>query len=134
MLLNIKTGYNGVTQRPMDEIAIVVSSLREVEKRAIRFVFTDRHAYLQASEFYNDLGNLDRINWSILKARDFRRDPEDPGKLEHYQAEALVHQHLPIEAVLGVICYRAEQQAQVQGSCDNLGLLTKVLCKPDWYL
>lgn len=134
MLLNIKTGYNGVTRRPMEEIAIVVSSLREVQKHPVGFVFTDRHAYLQAAEFYNDLERLDQIDWPILKVRDFKRNPEDPGKFERYQAEALIHRHLPIAAVLGVVCYRAEEQEQLQGTCDNLALQTRVLCKPDWYL
>src|SRR6266849_5957268 len=47
MLLNIKTGRVGVTQRPMSEIAILVSSLPEMQKQAIPFVFTDRHAVLE---------------------------------------------------------------------------------------
>jgi ssDNA thymidine ADP-ribosyltransferase, DarT len=134
MLLNIKTGFHGVTQRPMQEIVIVVSSLREVEKRGIDFLFTDRHAYLKTAEFYDDLGRLDRIAWPILQTRDFKRDLEDPGKIERYQAEALIYNHLPIDAVLGVVCYAKEQQEHVQGNCDNLGLPMKILCKPDWYL
>lgn len=134
MLLNIKTGFNAVTRRPMEEIAILVSSLREVQNRGIGFVFTDRHAYLQAAEFYNDLERLDRIDWPILQTRDFKRDPEDPGKFERYQAEALVYRHLPIGAVLGVVCYGTQQQEHVQQNCDNLGLPMKALCKPSWYL
>jgi ssDNA thymidine ADP-ribosyltransferase DarT-like protein len=134
MLLNIKTGFNGVTQRPMEEIAILVSSLREAQERGIGFVFTDRHAYLQAAEFYNDLERLDRIAWPILQARNFKRDPDDPGKFERYQAEALIYRHLPIDAILGVVCYGAQQQEHVQQNCDNLGLPMKALCKPSWYL
>lgn len=30
---------------------------------------------------------------------------DDPAKFERYQAEALVHQYCPIEALLGMICY-----------------------------
>jgi hypothetical protein len=134
MLLNIKTGFNGVTQRPMEEIAIVVSSLREVQKLGVGFVFTDRHAYLQAAEFYNDLDRLDRIDWPILQARDFKRDPEKPGKFERYQAEALIYRHLPVAAVMGVVCYGQEQQEHIQKNCDNLGLLMKILRRPEWYL
>lgn len=134
MLLNIKTGYNGVTQRPMEEIAILVSSLREVQKHGIGFVFSDRHAYLQATNFYNDLERLDQIDWTILQARDFRRNPEDPGKFERYQAEALIHRHLPVAALSGVVCYGQKQQEHIQKNCDNFGLPMKVLRKPDWYL
>src|SRR5277367_3735724 len=62
MLFNIKTG-RGVTQRPMSEIAILVSSLPEIQRQAIPFVFTDRHAVLQAAQFFNHLNRLDRIDW-----------------------------------------------------------------------
>lgn len=134
MLLNIKTGRNGVTQRPMEEIAILVSSLREVQKHDIPFVFADRHAYLRHANFYNDLDRLDQIPWAVIRARDFKRDPDDPGKFERYQAEALIYRHLPIDCVLGVVCYGTQPQEQVQQLCDTLALQMRVLCKPDWYL
>lgn len=134
MFYNIKTGYNGVTKRPMNEIAILVSSLRDVHKQGIPFVFTDRHAYLQAAEFYNDLDNLDQIDWPILQARDFRRDPDDPGKVERYQAEALIYQHLPLAAVLGIICYREGERRKIEEECGKIEVTKQVICKPDWYL
>lgn len=134
MLYNIKTGYNGVTKRPMEEIVILVSSLREVHKQGIAFVFSDRHAYLQAAEFYNNLARLDQIDWPRLQARDFRRDPDDPGKVERYQAEALIYQYLPLPAVLGIICYRDEERRKIEEECGKLKVTKQVLYKPGWYL
>ncbi len=134
MLYNIKTGYNGVTKRPMEEIAILVSSLREVHKQGITFVFSDRHAYLQAAEFYNSLDRLDQIDWPGLQTRDFRRDPDDPGKVERYQAEALIYQHLPLPAILGIICYRDEERRKLEEECGKLRVTKQVLYKPGWYL
>jgi hypothetical protein len=32
----------------------------------------------------------DWVDWPLLQKRDFKRDPDDPAKLERYQAEALV--------------------------------------------
>lgn len=133
MLYNIKTGRVGVTQRPMSEIAILVSSLPEVQRLAIPFVFTDRHAVLETAEFFNHLERLDRIDWPRLQARDFRRDPDDPGKFERYQAEALIHRHVPITAILGIICYRNEEQTKIEAICGTLNLKAQVLCKPGWY-
>ena len=134
MLYNIKTGRNGVVQRPMEEIAIIVSSLREVEKRGLTFLFTDRHAYLETACYYDDLDRLDCIDWTILQARDFRRDPEEPGKFERYQAEALIYKHLPTDAIVGIVCYGTRQEEQVQRRCDNLNLRTQILSKPSWYV
>jgi len=102
MLYNVITGYNDVTQRSNDEIVILVSSLQTLVDLDRQFVFTDRHAYLNYPNFYSDLTDLDKLDWESLQARDFRRDPEDPGKFERYQAEALVYRHLPSDSLLGV--------------------------------
>ena len=133
MLLNIKTGKLGVIQRPMSEIAILVSALPELQKRGISFVFTDRHAVLETAEFHNTLNRLDRIDWPRLQARDFKRDPDDPGKFERYQAESLVYQHVPTAAILGIICYTNEEQRKIETTCGTLNVNPQVLCKPGWY-
>ena len=59
MLLNIKSGRGGVRQRANDEIVILVSSLHDLKKQQIPFVFTNSHAYYQWTEFYTDLSDLD---------------------------------------------------------------------------
>jgi hypothetical protein len=133
MLYNIKTGRIGVNQRPMSEIAILVSSLPEVQKQGIPFVFTDRHAVLETAEFHNTPDRLDRIDWPRLQARDFKRDPDDPGKFERYQAEALIHRHVPVTAILGIICYTSEERNKIETMCGTLNLTAKALCKPGWY-
>src|SRR5689334_1458537 len=49
MLLNIKTGYNGIRQRRNDEIVILVTALPHLRKINVPFLFSDRHAYLAAA-------------------------------------------------------------------------------------
>lgn len=44
MLLNIKTGYKGITRRQNSEIVILVSSVPKLTERGVTTVFTDRHA------------------------------------------------------------------------------------------
>src|SRR5579863_5248145 len=99
MFLNIKTGWHGIQQRSNQEIAILVASLHDLKKAGHPFVFTDRHAYLQAAQVFDDLKDLSKIDWNILQCRDFKRDPENPEKVERYEAEALMHKHLPFDAL-----------------------------------
>ena len=89
MLMNIKTGHNDVIRRANNEIAILVSSLHRLQELRTRFVFTNGHAYLKETDYFEDLADLEKIDWDLLRRRDFRKDPEDPGKLGRYQAEAL---------------------------------------------
>jgi hypothetical protein len=133
MLLNIKTGYNGMRQTPMPEIVVLVSSLHKVAKDQLLFVFTDRHAYLQAAQFKTDLADLDVVDWKILAARDFRRDPNDPGKVERYQAEALIHRRVPVSTLLGLACYNSQAEKRARGFFEATGVSLKTAVKPDWY-
>lgn len=131
MLYNIKTGY-GVPKKPMKDIVILVSSLRRLKEKKIEFVFSDRHAYLKTARFSNDLDDLDWIIWSVLQVRDFKRDDSD--KFEKYQAEALVYQHAPIDALFGIVCYDDETRDHVEQSANKYGTEVKVISKRSWFL
>ena len=136
MMLNIRTGYRGVIRRSNEEIAILVSSLHRVSACGAEFVFTDRHALAAAAmaRFSSDLADLEEyVPWPLLQARDFQRDPEWPEKVERYQAEALVHRHLPAEALLGIICYTDNVAAILRRSVADCGLETQIHVKQGWY-
>jgi len=133
MLLNIKTGY-GVPQVPLDEIVIFVTSLRSLTGRGVNAIFTDRHAYLEAAEFFTDLQRLDSIDWRILQNRDFKRDPSDPGKMERYQAEALIHQHLPCEALDGIVCRSDSPTTKVRELVEASSANVQVFKRPSYFI
>ena len=133
MLFNIKTGYGGIRQVPNQEIAILVSSLHRVSELGIRFVFTNQHAYPAAAEYFSDPADLDRIDWPLLQSRNFKHDPDDPGKKERYQAEALIWRYMPLDALLGVCCYNEAVKVQVQAEIERRGLEIKTLVQPGWY-
>jgi hypothetical protein len=131
MLYNIKTGYNGIQKRPNPDIIIFVSSLHKLRKLDVPFIFTDRHAYLKFARFTSDLKNLDWIDWEILQKRDFKKD--DVDKFDRYQAEALVHNHVPTGALLGVVCYNNEVRDEVTAIAGENEVKVKVISQPGWY-
>ena len=133
MLRNIHTGWGGVQRRPNDEIVILVSSLHHVAAQSWPFLFTDSHAYYRWADFYSDLVDLDKIDWPLLQARDFRRDPDDPAKFERYQAEALVHRHLPINGLLGIVCYTDNLQLAIERQLKARNLDLPVHARTGWY-
>lgn len=133
MLRNIHTGWGGIQKRPNDEIVILVSSLHHVDAQKLPYLFTDSHAYYRWANFYSDLADLDKIDWPLLQARDFRRDPEDPAKFERYQAEALVHGHLPINGLLGVVCYTDRLKQAIEQQIQVRKLKLPVYARSGWY-
>ncbi len=76
--------------------------------------YTNQHAYPVMAEYFNDLARLDQIDWAILQRRDFKHDPDDPGEKERYQAEALIHRHLPVDALAGIVCYNQQTKGFVE--------------------
>lgn len=133
MLYNIHTGYGGVPPVPNDDIVILVSSLRKVAEMGLRFVFTNQHAYPVTARYFNRLEDLEKIDWSLLQARDFRHDPEDPGKKERYQAEALIHRHLPVTTLLGIGCHSKATKGRLQPMLQRHKVTTDLVVRPTWY-
>ena len=133
MLLNIRTGW-GVQQRRNEEILILVSSLPALEANRVPYVFTDRHAYLATASFSSDRSLLAGfVDFALLRRRDFKADPDDPGKKERYQAEALAYRHVPIAAILGIGCYTPSVSVEIESLCANVGVSVDVVVRTGWY-
>ena len=132
MMKNIHSG-RGVLQRANEEIVILVSSIPHIQEQGLDFLFTDSHAYYQWTNFYNDISDLDKIDWPILQARDFARDPNDPAKFERYQAEALIHQSCPISGLLGIVCYTDALKKNIQQLLNERNLNLSVHARTGWY-
>lgn len=133
MMLNIKSGRQGVTKRSNEEIVILVSNLHALSKSGVDFVFTDSHAYSNYSEFFTDLNDLGKIDWPLLQSRNFSRDPNDLRKMERYQAEALVYQHLPVSALQGMVCYTEDMKKQLDEQLNQRGMSLDVHAMRGWY-
>ncbi len=84
MMYNIHTGRGEVAKRPNEEICILVSSLHKVHQMGLPFVFTDRHAYPPLARYFNSVDSLNEIDWPLLQARNFTRNPDDPEQIERY--------------------------------------------------
>jgi ssDNA thymidine ADP-ribosyltransferase, DarT len=133
MLLNIKTGYNGIVQRNNADIAIFVGSLRSIAESGHDFVFSDRHAYLQTAEFSSSLADLKMIAWHLLQDRNFKRDPEHPDNFEKYQAEALVRGIMPLDLLAGVAVFNDAAREKAERMAKAAGKVVKIVAKPGWY-
>lgn len=133
MLYNIVTGRN-VERRPRRELAVLVSSLRRAVELERPFVVSDRHAYLSNARFTNEISRLSEwVPWSLLRGRDFKREPENPEKTERYQAEALIYRHLPAHALDGVVVYNEEAEEWVARYADEAEVSPRIVVRPGWF-
>jgi hypothetical protein len=133
MMYNIHTGRGDVRQVSNTDIVILVSTLHRVAKLGLPFIFTDRHAYPVTANYYNTLESLNAIDWPLLQERNFQRDANDPEKVERYQAEALIHRHMPVDALIGAVCYTQQVKQELQEQAEGLAVALDIRCLPKWY-
>ena len=132
MMLNIHTGYN-VKQVPNEEIVILVSSLHRVAELGIQFVFTDQHAHPVTANYFTELDDLIHVPWALLNRRDFKHDPDDPGKKERYQAEALIWRHLPVAALIGICSYTEDVDTGIKTELAKCKIEMQTTVQRGWY-
>jgi len=53
--------------------------------------------------------------------------------MERYQAETLVHRHLPIDSLLAIACYNSTERDRIDGLVKEVGLGLNAVSRPGWY-
>lgn len=132
MLLDIKTGFH-VKQRPQREIVYVCSELDRVQALDLQFAFTDGHAYMKTSRFFNSVTDLNLLDWHMIPAKYWRRTEDDNDRQRRKQAEFLVKQHVPVAAVVAVVVYDQKMADWVTPLLIAGGVNFKVHVLPKWY-
>jgi hypothetical protein len=132
MLYHISQGivpdYTGTQQ----EIIYLVSTAEHIHGLGISFVFTDRHAYLQHKILYNSLLDLPRLNWTVIKD-DTWYQVYTALRKELKQAEFLVYKHLPVNALMGIVCHNDGIANFVRQALHQANVNLQVVVKPEYY-
>ncbi len=117
-------------QRPMVHI---VSSVQNVVQSGTPFVFTDGHATMALSNFYNHVRDLDKVDWEIMKSRFWADTPEDPDRKRRRQAEFLVYRRLHWSWVIGIGVIDEQVKATVMEIMNRFGCNLPVVVRKEWY-
>lgn len=126
---NVATYSGG--QQP---IIHLVSEADTIKNSRLNFAFTDGHAIMAYSEFYDNLSDLESvIDWQLMKSQYWFDTEDDPNRKCRRQAEFLVHENCPWDLIqqIGVINHTIAQQ--VQQILTNFNLQTPVNIYPSWY-
>ena len=120
-------------KRGQRELVHLLTHVEEVVRLERPFVFSDRNAAIGYAAFSSDLDELDGyVDWTLQNQRDWNNTPEHPDRMERRMAEFLVHDHLPVEALLAIGVIDEDQKVRVESlladyPCPN------VVVTPSWY-
>jgi len=133
MLYTINQGNVPQYQGGQKQIIYLISTIQQVLSEKIPFVFTDGHAIINYSEFYNDPADLKQIDWGIMNSRYWNDTTEYPDRKRKRQAEFLAFKFFPIDSVLeiGVINDTLQDQAHKILQCNTINIPVKV--RREWY-
>jgi hypothetical protein len=79
-------GYND-GQRP---VVYLCSTVEAVNQAGLQWVFTEGHAEIAYTDFFNDLADLDKVDWSVMKLKYWADTNDYPDRKRKRQAEFLV--------------------------------------------
>jgi hypothetical protein len=133
MLFNIKTGYRGVTQRPQSDIVYICCSANGIISTCAEWCFTDGHAKTTFTEFYNDMNEIDNVDWSIVSERYWRNTDDDYDRMRRKQAEFLVKSHVPATCISQIVVYTEQKRIFVQNIVNQLKLNIPVSVNTNYY-
>ncbi|MBE9116925.1 DUF4433 domain-containing protein [Lusitaniella coriacea LEGE 07157] len=97
------------------------------------FKFTDGHATIGYSCFYEDLKDLEQIDWEIMEERYWADTNEDGDRKRRRQAEFLIYECCPWELIAEIGVINRNIQYQVQEILQNIADLPPVRVQSNWY-
>ena len=126
---NLVQNYDG-GQSP---VIYLVSTVESVAEAKLPFVYTDGHAVIALSEFYNQLKELPFVDWEIMKQKYWNDSEEDSDRKRRRQAEFLVHRFFPLDQVIGIGVQNLSVRESVKKLLTDNGHSFRVRVKNEWY-
>ncbi|HKZ66896.1 MAG TPA: DUF4433 domain-containing protein, partial [Chitinophagaceae bacterium] len=109
MLYNIVTGYWAPVVPQVQRTDIIILRC-EIQKLAGlgQFFFTDGQANDALTNHYNNVANTTNIDWASIQTSNFSKSNGDFDRPRRYQAEFLVHYHVPVQAIESIFVYNQQ--------------------------
>lgn len=114
MMLNLKTGRVEGYSEGQDPLIYLVSSAQAIEAAGVKFVYSDGHGLATFTDWFDDLGKLDAVDWTVVNQRYWKDTIDDMDRQRKKQAEFLVHQCCPWALIQEIVVIDAGMQQRVE--------------------
>jgi hypothetical protein len=144
MLYTINNGNVPDCPHRQHDIVHFMTTVETVISNKLSYIFYDYNATLGIATCYNDIRDLDKIDWDL-----FREAPRIDGYCKYWhsvvnnpryilrqetrQAEFLVHKSVPLQLIIRVGVYNEAKAAEVIKIFENAGIELPIEAKPGWY-
>lgn len=116
-------------------LVYLVCWAHEIADAGTRFVFTDGHGIAAFTQWYDDLAQMNQLDWPLILHREWADTLEDNDRKRRKQAEFLIHQSLPWSMVKGIAVINDEMADRVRETLNQFPdtYSPPVRVVPQWY-
>lgn len=135
MLYSIYRGNVSGYSDGQSYIIYLVSSAQIVASHGLPYIFTDGHGIMFYTNFYNNLNDLDNVDWEIMRAKYWADTEDDLDRKRRRQAEFLVHRFFPWQLINQIVVINNKMASMVKSTLDSYINTHKppIYVKPQWY-
>ena len=133
MLYTIHMGNVPAYRDGQANILHLVSSAEKVAQANLPFVFTDGHAIVNLSLFYNRLDDLNQVDWKVIRDWRWHDTENDNDRRRRKQAEFLVKNFFPFSLLEEIGVYSAAVRDRVLPLLENVEYKPIVRIQRKWY-
>jgi hypothetical protein len=134
MLYSIGGGFVEGYADGENPILHLVTSAEVVEAAGLPFTFTDGHAELAVSDFFDNLGELaTKVDWQVMRSTYWNDTPEQPDRKRKRQAEFLVHRFAPWTLIQDIGVKSPRMKTDIEEMLRASTHRPTVTVKQNWY-
>jgi len=133
MLYCIDRGTVPTYTEGQEPIIYLQSTVESIIQHNRPFFFTNMHSYLTIAQQYDDINNLEMLEWEVIDSQSWANTNEDPNRRAKKQAEFLVHNHVPWSSILKVGVYSERYRQDVLSILRQYNVNTSVAVQTGWY-
>lgn len=135
MMLQLKTGRVAGYTEGQEPLIYLVSDAQTIQTAGMNFVFSDGHGIATYTQWFDDLAQLNNVDWDMVNQRYWTDNINDMDRQRRKQAEFLVHQDCGWSLVQEIVVIDDTVKTRVDAILARYprNLSRPVRVQRDWY-
>ncbi len=114
MMLRLKTGQVTGYNEGQEPLIYLVTTAQAVQASGAQFVFSDGHGIARFTKWFDNLADLDKVDWSMVFQQYWSDNLDDPDRQRRKQAEFLVHRFCAWSLIQEIAVINDDMKQRVQ--------------------
>ena len=135
MMLQLKTGRVTGYEDGQEPLVYLVTTAQAVSREGISFVFSDGHGITSYTKWFDDLADLDHVDWNVVNQRYWKDTVDDMDRQRRKQAEFLIFRYCPWSLIHEIVVINRVMARNVERVLEQSKAPQgpKILVNAEWY-